>query len=351
MTDVTTQPPSAAQPTATAQPHTAEQPPDTQERHELLHHSGELARAMVDKLYDTLSANHEVIELAVETLFAGGHLLMEDMPGVGKTTLARALGILINGTTHRIQFTSDMLPSDLTGVNVYDQHSGTFTFRPGPLFAHVVIADEINRANPKTQSAMLEAMGERQVSIDGTTHPLPQPYFVIATENPIELEGTYPLPEAQLDRFMARTSLGYPSPQQETQMLLNSADSPLTRLSPLCTTDDVVKGIAAANDIIVSPVVAEYLVQIVGTTRSRDDIKFGASPRASLNLLAMCRSRALLKHRDYVTPEDVQQMVVPVLSHRIVLRRNFGKARTNATPAQVLKEIVNSLPAPRPHVS
>lgn len=319
--------------------------------HNVLDHSGNLARTMVTKLTETLSTTSEAVEIAVETLFAGGHLLMEDMPGVGKTTLARALGILISGTTNRIQFTSDMLPSDLTGVNVYDQHSSEFSFRKGPLFAHVVIADEINRANPKTQSAMLEAMGERQVSIDGTTYPLPQPYFVIATQNPVELEGTYPLPEAQLDRFMARTSLGYPTREHELHMLLASAtSSPLEGIASLCTPDDVTEGVRATATIKVSEPVADYLVSLVNATRTHADIKFGASPRASLNLLAMCKARALLNKRAYVTPDDVQHQAIPVLAHRIVLQRGFGKAHRPESPEEVLTSIIGALDVPRPDI-
>jgi MoxR-like ATPase len=262
------------------------------------------------------------------------------------------MGILISGSTNRIQFTSDMLPSDLTGVNIYDQRTGEFSFRKGPLFAHVVIADEINRANPKTQSAMLEAMGERQVSVDGITYPLPQPYFVIATQNPIELEGTYPLPEAQLDRFMARASLGYPTREHETTMLLNSGNSsPLDGLDALCTPDDVVAGIHAAATIKVDTTVADYLVSLVSATREHPTIKFGASPRASLNLLAMCKSRALLNHRDFVTPDDVQSLAEPVLAHRIVVRRAFSHTATTQTPAEVLHSIIDDLPVPRPELN
>lgn len=322
------------------------------EQSTVLQHSGDLARQMVTKLSSALSANPRVVELAIETLFAGGHLLMEDMPGVGKTTLARALGILISGSTDRIQFTSDMLPSDLTGVNIYDQRTSEFNFRKGPLFAHVVIADEINRANPKTQSAMLEAMGERQVSIDGITYPLPQPYFVIATQNPIELEGTYPLPEAQLDRFMARTSLGYPTHEHETTMLLNSGNSsPLKGLEALCTPEDVVRAISAIASITVSKYVADYLVDVVAATRTHPLVKFGASPRASLNLIAMCKSRAALNHRDYVIPDDVQSLAEPVLAHRIVVKRMLGRAQKAKTPSEILSEILESIPVPRPNLS
>lgn len=317
----------------------------------VLRRSSELARKMASLLSAKLSANPEVIELAVETLFAGGHLLMEDMPGVGKTTLARALGILISGTTNRIQFTSDMLPSDITGVNIYDQNTSKFNFRAGPLFAHVVIADEVNRANPKTQSAMLEAMGERQVSVDGTTYPLPSPHFVIATENPIELEGTYPLPEAQLDRFMARTSLGYPTREHEKKMLLSSGgSSPLDGLLAICTPDDVVEAVGATANIGVSESVADYLVSLVSATRTDSGIKYGASPRASLSLLAMCKARAMLKQRDFVTPDDVQSLAIPVLAHRIVVRRSFGQSDGAKSASAVLQEIISAIPAPHPDV-
>lgn len=311
--------------------------------------SADTLAQLTDALTKVLSCSRDVIDLAVMTFVAGGHLLLEDVPGVGKTTLARALSIAIGGESRRIQFTPDLLPSDLTGVSVYSQGSGQFDFHPGPLFANVVIADEVNRANPKAQSAMLEAMGERQISVDGTTHGLPDPYFVVATQNPIELEGTYPLPEAQLDRFMACTSFGYPSAKAEAAMITGSHMlRPLERLTAVCSIDDVRAIRRACERVSVSDSVAEYIVTIVSATRGREGIRYGASPRGSLHLAAMARARALTAGRSFVLPDDVQALAVPVLAHRLVLD-NAGYGFSSMDRARrFVDDLVGDIPVPRP---
>ncbi|NMM94628.1 AAA family ATPase [Bifidobacterium oedipodis] len=303
---------------------------------------------IADALETALACSREVIDVAVTTFAAGGHLLLEDVPGVGKTTLARAMSRAIGGESHRIQFTPDMLPSDLTGVNIYSQNTGRFEFHPGPLFANIVIADEINRANPKTQSAMLEAMNEGQISVDGETYPLPDPYFVVATQNPIELEGTYPLPEAQLDRFMACTSFGYPTYDAEKTML-TATDwaNPVERLDQICEVSQAADIRAAVRKVTLSDAVAAYIATLVRATRNHDGIRYGASPRASLYLAAMARARAFIAGRDYVLPDDVSALAVPVLAHRLVLDdAGFGSATLDRSRA-LIADIVAATAVPR----
>ncbi|MBT1173930.1 MoxR family ATPase [Bifidobacterium sp. LC6] len=303
---------------------------------------------IADALESALSSSREVIDLVVTTFAAGGHLLLEDVPGVGKTTLARAMSQTIGGAASRIQFTPDLLPSDLTGVSIYSNESNDFVFHPGPLFANIVIADEINRANPKTQSAMLEAMNEGQISVDGKSHVLPDPYLVIATQNPIELEGTYPLPEAQLDRFMACTSFGYPSAKAEAAML-TAADwsNPLERIRKVCSTAEASDIRAAVRKVKISDTVADYIVTLTRATRDREDVRFGASPRASLHLAAMARARAFIAGRDYVLPDDVRPLAVPVLAHRLVLDdAGFGSGNLDRARA-IIADIVAGAAVPR----
>ncbi|MFT8857159.1 AAA family ATPase, partial [Bifidobacterium aquikefiri] len=302
---------------------------------------------IVDALVAVLNCPRDVVELAVMTVAAGGHLLLEDIPGVGKTTLARAMAKVMAGTVHRVQFTPDMLPSDLTGVSIYDRRSENFVFRPGPLFANIVIADEVNRANPKTQSAMLEAMAERQISADGETHALPDPFFVVATQNPIELEGTYPLPEAQLDRFMTCTSIGYPKEQAEIETIAGiQHDDPLAALKQICSLEDIVALRREVSQVHISESVARYVVSIVHATRDDAEIRFGASPRAGLALAAMARAHAVLEHRDFVVADDVRNLVIPVLAHRLVLTNSNVNSSTERCKT-ILAEIVNDIAVPR----
>ena len=286
-------------------------------------------RAAIERV---IEGKRESIDLALAVLLAEGHLLVEDVPGVGKTMLAKALGRSIDCAVRRIQFTPDLLPSDITGVSIFNAESREFEFKPGGIFANIVVGDEINRASPKTQSALLESMEERQVSVDGTTYRLSAPFMVVATQNPIEMEGTYPLPEAQRDRFMARIEMGYPTPAAELDMLDShgSAD-PLAELSPVTDGGTVQGLIEAVRGVYVSPPVKEYLVQLVNATRRTRDLRLGASPRATLQLLRISRASAALAGRDYVIPDDVSGLAVQVLAHRVIPSADAQLARRTAS--------------------
>ena len=301
--------------------------------------------SIVDNVGIVLKGKRNPIELAVVCLLADGHLLIEDVPGVGKTSLAKALSASIECSWKRVQFTPDLLPSDLIGVSIWSKQREVFEFQEGPLFANIVLADEINRASPKTQSALLEAMEERQVSIDGVTRPLPNPFIVIATQNPIEHDGTYKLPESQLDRFLIRMEIGYPSRQAELDILEPGTGAELVdQLSPVVTTHDVQDMITAAAQVSMVEPLKNYLVDIAHTSRKHPQVALGLSPRAMIQLARAVRALAAARGRDYSTPDDVKELAVPVLAHRLVLRNsNSGLRLTNS---DVIQEILASVPVP-----
>ena len=293
-----------------------------------------------------IEGKSEAIRLALTVLLAEGHLLIEDVPGVGKTMLAKALARSTGCSVRRIQFTPDLLPSDITGVSAYNQERREFEFKPGPVFANIVVGDEINRASPKTQSALLECMEERQVTVDGRTYPLTAPFMVIATQNPIEMEGTYPLPEAQRDRFTARISMGYPSAESELAMLeAHGSSSPLDALEPVAQAEDIRELIAAVRTVHVAQPLKEYVIRLVAATRSSPELRLGASPRATLHLLRAGRARAALDGRDFVIPDDMQALALPVLAHRLL--PSAEAVVTQQPPERVMSAIVEHLPLPQ----
>ncbi len=302
-------------------------------------------QSIVTNIERVIQGKRDEIGLVVQTMLAGGHALVEDVPGVGKTLLAKSLARSIDCSFHRIQFTPDLLPSDLTGVSVWDRDRGKFVFRRGPVFSNIVLGDEINRASPKTQSALLEAMEERQVTVDGLTRELPPPYMVIATQNPIEHEGTYPLPEAQLDRFMMRVTLGYPARNKELEMLdAHGIRSVFEDLTPVLNGEDVVRMTEYAETVHVSPELKGYLVDISEATRRDPDLLLGASPRATLYMQRAARVRAAAAGRGYTSPDDVKTLLRPMLSHRMILRPE-AQMRA-ASIGDVLDRIAASVPVP-----
>ena len=309
--------------------------------------------AFVRSISDRISENvekvilgkHKEVQITLQALLCEGHLLIEDVPGVGKTMLARAIARSIGCDFRRIQFTPDMLPSDVTGVSVFNQKTMEFEFRPGPIMTQIVLTDEINRATPKTQSALLEAMEERQVTVDGVTYSLQKPFLVLATQNPIEYEGTFPLPEAQLDRFMMRITLGYPQPEEEMRILDSQRQShPIHELQQVISRDELVQAQLAVTEVYVDTLIKEYIVSLVNATRKHPDIYLGASPRGSLALYKTGRANAAVQGREYVIPDDIKLMAEPTLAHRLIVSPS---ARIkNVDQRAVLNEILDSVPVP-----
>jgi MoxR-like ATPase len=302
----------------------------------------ERVRATLGKV---LEGKSDVIDLVLVGILGGGHVLIEDVPGVGKTTLAKAVARTFDVQFARVQFTPDLLPSDIVGAQILNPREGTLTFQRGPVFANVLLADEINRASPRTQSALLEAMNEGQATVDGVSHALPQPFFVLATQNPSDFSGTYPLPEAQLDRFLLRVSVGYPSPEAELRMLFaRQLEDPLSSLVAAATKGDLLALQARARETTVRPDVAKYMLRIVARTRDAPDLEVGASPRASLALFRAAQAHALLNGRDYVSPADVQVLAAPVLAHRVKLT---SQARYGGRgEVAIFDELVRSVDVP-----
>ncbi len=303
---------------------------------------GERVSSNVEKV---ILGKKREIELALIALLCQGHVLIEDVPGVGKTMLARSLAKSLGCTFRRIQFTPDMLPSDVTGMSVFNQKTREFEFRPGPVIAQIVLTDEINRATPKTQSALLECMDERQVTVDGVTYPMPSPFLVLATQNPIEYEGTFPLPEAQLDRFMFRIRLGYPPPQDEIRMLdLQQRTHPIQTLDRVVTLEELVDAQRIVKEVYVDPLIKEYIVALVEETRRHPDVYLGASPRGSLSLAKTAQARAALGGREYVIPDDVKDLAEYALAHRLII--SPAARLKNVDARTVVNEIVNSVSVP-----
>jgi len=305
-----------------------------------------VAHRVGEAVESVIEGKSDAVRLALTVLLAEGHVLIEDVPGVGKTMLAKALARSTGCSVRRIQFTPDLLPSDITGVSAYNQERREFEFKSGPVFANIVVGDEINRASPKTQSALLECMQERQVTVDGRTYPLTPPFMVIATQNPIEMEGTYPLPEAQRDRFTARISMGYPSAESELAMLdAHGSSSPLDTLEPVAQAEDVTELITAVRTVHVAEPLKQYVIRLVAATRASPQLRLGASPRAALHLLRAARARAALDGRDFVIPDDMQALALPVLAHRLL--PSAEAVVTQQPPERVLSAIVEHLPLPQ----
>jgi MoxR-like ATPase len=305
----------------------------------------DLGNQLIKNLEKVIFGKRTVLEQVIIGLFSEGHILIEDVPGVGKTMLARSLAISTGCKFTRIQFTPDLLPSDITGISVYDQKNNIFEFRPGPVFTQILLADEINRATPKSQSALLEAMGESQVSAENITRILPQPFFVMATQNPLEYEGVFPLPESQMDRFLLRISVGYPTKEIEASILEQmQIKHPIDSLNSISTPEKILQAQKIVRDVFVSQPTRAYILDIVNSTRNHADLQLGASPRASLGLLRAAQAEAVLNGRDFIIPDDIKKLAVPVLSHRLIL--NPEARMGNLTQNDVMTEILDSIRAP-----
>jgi MoxR-like ATPase len=304
-----------------------------------------MLKKIIDNVESVIVGKREAIELVVTALISNGHILLEDVPGVGKTRLIAAVARSIDGSFKRIQFTADVLPSDITGFSVYNQKTGDFDFKKGAIMSQFVLADEINRTSPKTQAALLEAMEERQISVDGVTYKMPRPFMVMATQNPIEFMGTFPLPEAQLDRFLIKISIGYPDAESERSVLsMHQMDDPFDTLQPVATTDDIINIQNEVKKVFVHENLEKYIVALVAATRNHPSVRLGASPRASLALYRTAQATAYIDGRDYVVPDDIQRMIVPVMAHRIILSQETKFSNTVAD--DVLDEIKKSIPVP-----
>ncbi len=303
-------------------------------------------RAIVDNIETVIRGKHDVVQLAVLALIAEGHVLLEDSPGLGKTTLAKALSLSVGGTSGRIQFTPDLLPADVVGMSIWNRGTGEFEFRPGAVFANIVLADEINRASPKTQSALLEAMAERQVTVDRSTHPLASPFMVIATQNPLDHEGTYPLPESQLDRFLMKLSLGYPDRAAELEILDQQGDGPsVNALNPAVNPADVANMTSALAGVHVAPELKNYLLDIAAATRTHPGLRLGLSPRAILSTQRVARALAAASGRAFVIPDDIKALARPVMAHRIMLTPESQLAGTPT--AHIIDDVLAAVPVPR----
>lgn len=305
----------------------------------------EVAQRITDNVEQVIVGKHDAVQLTTIALLCEGHVLIEDVPGTGKTMLAKAVSRSLGCIFRRIQFTPDMLPSDVTGVSVFNQKTREFEFRPGPVMAQIVLTDEINRATPKTQSALLEAMEERQITVDGVTYPMERPFLVLATQNPIEYEGTFPLPEAQLDRFMMRISLGYPETSDEITMLESQQHNhPVTRIEQVVSAEELIRAQQQIKDVYINDLVKEYIVKLVNATRKHPDVYLGASPRGSIALYKTGQARAAILGRDYVIPDDIKILAMVTLAHRLIISPS---ARIkNIDPRAVIQEILDSTPVP-----
>ena len=312
------------------------------------HTSAESVDLLQQAVERVIRGKPEAVRLAIVTLLAGGHLLVEDVPGVGKTTLAHALARALDCSFQRIQFTSDLLPSDVIGLSIYNQHTSQFDWKPGPIFANVILADEINRTTPKTQSALLEAMAEQHVTVEGVTHALPDPFIVLATQNPIEHHGTYPLPESQLDRFMLRLRIGYPGAADEKQILRDREHAePLNQVQGVMTAAEVSQLQEAVSEVTVDDAIVDYLMRIVAATRSSEMLDLGVSPRGTLALFRAAQALALTEDRTYCIPDDIKRLVIPVFAHRLTVSSRYSSAMRRSEEAEaVLQEIMKTISVP-----